>query len=298
MISSAFILSEAMAAQTVDARPITVVKCGGTVGVARECICADVAELARAGHRLVLAHGGSADIDQLAARLAVPRRRLVAPDGVVTRYTDDAMLEVVTLALAGAAKPRLVASLAVLGVQAIGLTGLDGGLLLARRKRAHRSVSDGRLVVVRDNHSGHIIAVNEGLLRTLVDAELLPVVSPPALAEDGTAVNVDADRAAAAVAAALGATTLVLLTAAPGVLKDPTDESSKLEECSVPASGRLPDWARGGMALKLVGAREALKGGVGRVIIADGRVEQPLLAARAGLGTRIELEAESQVATT
>jgi acetylglutamate/LysW-gamma-L-alpha-aminoadipate kinase len=286
-----------VAAELLPEAPITVVKCGGTAGVASAHVCADVAELVRAGHSVVLAHGGSADIERLAGRLSVPRRTLIAPDGVATRYTDAETLEVVTLALAGAVKPRLVAALAALGVPAVGLTGLDGRLLLAHRKRAHRALVDGQLVVVRDNHSGRVVAVNDDLLRALLEAGFLPVVSPPALAEDGTAVNVDADRAAAAVAAALGATTLVLLTGAPGVLEDPTDGSSLLETCSVADSGRPPEWARGGMALKLVGAREALAGGVGRVLIADGRVERPVLAALAGAGTRVELERETAVAT-
>lgn len=286
-----------MAGPTLEEHELIVVKCGGTADVASAHVCADVAELVRGGHRIVLAHGGSADIERLATRLSVPRRTLVAPDGVTTRYTDAATLEVVTLALAGAVKPRLVASLLGLGVEAVGLTGLDGGLLRARRKRAVRARVDGRVVVVRDNHSGRVVEVRDRLVRVLLEAGFLPVVSPPALAEDGTPVNVDADRAAAALAAALGATTLVLLTGAPGVLEDPADEASVLEASSVPASGRPPEWARGGMALKLVAAREALAGGVRRVIVADGRIERPVVAALAGGGTRVELEQETAVAT-
>jgi [amino group carrier protein]-L-2-aminoadipate/L-glutamate 6-kinase len=274
---------------------VTVVKCGGAAGVSTDHVCADVAELVRRGDQVVLAHGGSAEIERLATGLGVPQRRLVAPDGVSARYTDAATLEVVTLALAGAVKPRLVAALGAQGVAAIGLTGLDGGLLLARRKRAHRAVLDGRLVVVRDNHSGRVAGVNERLLRTLLAEELVPVVSPPALAEDGAPVNVDADRAAAAVAAALGATRLVLLTGAPGVLRDAADESSALEVCPIPSTGRPPQWAHGGMALKLVAAREALEGGVPEVVVADGRVERPVLDALEGAGTRIVLEAEAAV---
>ena len=272
-----------------DPRTI-VVKCGGAQGVAEGHVCADVAALLRDGRRVVLAHGGSADIDRLAARLGVPQRRLVAPDGVVARYTDDATLEVLTLALAGAVKPRLVELLAREGVAAVGLTGLDGGLLLARRKAAQRALVDGRVVVVRDSHAGLLVGVNAQLLHALLDAGFLPVVSPPALADDGGAVNVDADRAAAAVAAALGAATLVLLTRARGVLRDPADEASAMEVCTLPPSGPPPAWAEGGMALKLVAAREALAQGVGEVIVGDGALERPVLEALAGAGTRIELE--------
>jgi [amino group carrier protein]-L-2-aminoadipate 6-kinase len=280
----------------VSARETIVVKCGGARGVAEGHVCADVAALMRDGHRVVLAHGGSADIERLAARLDVPQRRLVAPDGVVARYTDDATLEVLTLALAGGVKPRLVELLAREGVAAVGLTGLDGGLLLARRKAAQRALVDGRIVVVRDSHAGSLVGVNARLLHALLDAGFLPVVSPPALADDGGAVNVDADRAAAAVAGALGASTLVLLTRAPGVLRDPADDSSAFETCTLPPSGSPPAWAEGGMALKLVAAREALLQGVREVVVADGAGERPVLAALAGGGTRIELEREGAAA--
>jgi acetylglutamate/LysW-gamma-L-alpha-aminoadipate kinase len=280
----------------VSDRPTIVVKCGGARGVAEGHVCADVAALRRDGRRVVLAHGGSADIDRLAARLGVPQRQLVAPDGVVARYTDDATLGVLTLALAGAVKPRLVELLAREGVAAVGLTGLDGGLLVARRKAAQRALVDGRVVVVRDSHAGLLVGVNVQLLHALLDAGFLPVVSPPALADDGGAVNVDADRAAAAVAAALDASKLVLLTRAPGVLRDPADESSALESCPLPPSGSPPAWAEGGMALKLVAAREALLQGVPEVVVADGAGERPVRAALAGGGTRIELEREGVAA--
>ena len=276
--------------------PTIVVKCGGAQGVAEGHVCADVAALIRDGRRVVLAHGGSADIERLAERLGVPQRELVAPDGVVARYTDDATLEVLTLALAGAVKPRLVELLAREGVAAVGLTGLDGGLLLARRKAAQRALVEGRVVVVRDSHAGSLVGVNAQLLHALLDAGFLPVVSPPALADDGGAVNVDADRAAAAVAAALDASTLVLLTRAPGVLRDPADLSSALETCTLSPSGSPPAWAEGGMALKLVAAREALLAGVREVVVADGAGERPVLAALSGAGTRIELEREGAAA--
>ncbi|MEW1910627.1 [LysW]-aminoadipate kinase [Kitasatospora sp. NPDC085895] len=273
--------------------PLTVVKCGGNREVDAAGICADVAALVRAGRRVVLVHGGSAEIDRLGDRLGVPHRRLTAPDGVSARHTDTATLEVVTLALAGAVKPRLVAGLQDHGVPAVGLTGLDGGLLRARRKRAHRAVVDGRTVLVRDDHSGRITEVRTGVLTALLDAGFVPVVSPPAAAEDSRPVNVDADRAAAAVAGALGADRLLLLTGAPGVLADPADPDSLLDRCEVPAEGAPGHFARGGMALKLVAAREALLAGVGRVTVADGRTPGALARALDGAGTEIALTAHA-----
>src|SRR5262249_47055790 len=140
-------------------------------------VCADIAELTAGGVRVVLVHGGSAEMARLAGRLGVTLRQLVAPDGVVTRYTDPATLEVLLLALAGSVKPALVAELARHSVPALGLTGLDGGLLRARRREAVRTVVDGRQIVIRDDHSGRIVSVNTSMLHTVLGAGLVPVVS-------------------------------------------------------------------------------------------------------------------------
>ncbi|MEV6195916.1 [LysW]-aminoadipate kinase [Streptomyces sp. NPDC051920] len=268
-------------------RPLTVVKCGGNPSVDAAGICADVAGLVGEGQSVLLVHGGSGEIARLAGRLGVPQRTLVAPDGVSARYTDPATLEVVTLALAGGVKPRIVAELSRLGVPSVGLTGLDGGMLRARRKSAVRSVVDGRTTLVRDNHSGRLAEVRTELPEALLRSGFVPVVSPPAADEHGRPVNVDADRVAAALAAALGADRLVLLTGAPGVLADPGDETSVLSTYDVPATGAPGRFAGGGMALKLVAAREALAGGVPSVRIADGRAADPVSRALSGHGTAI-----------
>ncbi|MFJ8532185.1 [LysW]-aminoadipate kinase [Streptomyces sp. NPDC093591] len=268
-----------------------VVKCGGHAAVDHAAVCADVADLARAGRYVVLVHGGSADIDRLAGRLGVPHRRLTGPDGRTARYTDPATLDVVVTALAGIVKPRLLAQLAQAGVPAVGLTGLDAGLLRARRPAAIRAVVDGEggPRVVRDDHGGRIVEVDPRLITRLLEAGAVPVVSPPALTAEGECVNVDADRAAAALAGALGAETLVLLTGAPGVLSRPGDETSLLRECRLPATG-LPPYAQGGMRSKLTAARDALRSGVETVLVADGRGTGPLRAALSGRATRILLD--------
>ncbi|MEU6681020.1 [LysW]-aminoadipate kinase [Streptomyces sp. NPDC046925] len=268
---------------------ILVVKCGGNAAVRAEAICADVAAVHHGGTPVILAHGGSADIDSLAERLGVPSRRLVAPDGVSTRYTDAPTLEVVQLALAGSVKPRLLSALRAHGVDAVGLTGLDAGLLVAARKSAHRALVDGRRIIVRDDHSGRIKEVNGDLLSTLLASGLLPVVSPPAVAEDGAVVNADADRAAAAVAGAVRASTLLLLTGASGVLADRHDERSVFPVCRVPRQGP-PPVVTGGMGIKLIAAREALLAGARRVLIGDGRRPHPVRDALAGACTEVLLE--------
>jgi acetylglutamate/LysW-gamma-L-alpha-aminoadipate kinase len=260
-----------------------VVKHGGSTPLAPAAVCGDIAELTAAGKQIVLVHGGSAEMARLAGQLDVRLRTLATPDGVTARYTDEATLDVLTLALAGRVKPALVAELARRGVPALGLTGIDAGLLRARRRRAVRAVVDGKTVVVRDDHSGRISQVNVPVLRTLLAARFVPVLSPPALDDDGLPVNSNADRVAAAVAAALGAECLVFLTAVPGVLRVPGDPASLMPRYRLRPLAAGRDEALGsGMVVKLAAAADALAGGVRRVVIADGRRERPLRSALAG----------------
>jgi [amino group carrier protein]-L-2-aminoadipate 6-kinase len=264
---------------------VTVVKVGGG-GVDPGRVCGDVAELAASGEPVALVHGGAAEIDRLAAQLGLPRRTLHSPAGTTSRHNDPATLDALTMAMTGRVKPRLLAALAARGVAAAGMTGLDAGLLVARRKAARRAVVDGRTVVVRDDLSGRIVGVDPTLPRLLLEGGIVPVVSPPAAGSDGRPLNVDADRAAADLAVALGAGRLVLLTAAPGVLGDGEVPLHRLE---LPRSGPLELGWSGGMRRKLHAARDALAGGVSEVVVADGRVEHPLAAALAGHGTAVAL---------
>jgi acetylglutamate/LysW-gamma-L-alpha-aminoadipate kinase len=271
------------------ARPagLTVVKCGGAAGIDSPRLCADIAALAAGGERVVLVHGGSAALNRLAGRLGVQQGEIRSPGGVAARHTDSATLEVLMLAVLGQVQPALLAELGRLGVPAIGLSGLDAGLIRARRKKALRAAAGGRVTVIRDDHSGKVVAVNGELLRALLGLGILPVVSPPAVAEDGGPVNANADRIAAAVAAELAAPRLVFLTAAAGLLADPADPASLLAEYALPPGETLPAMARGGMLPKLIAAREALRAGVHHVVIADGRRDSPVSRALAGAGTRI-----------
>lgn len=265
-----------------------VIKLGGTEGVDFSAICADAAGLLQQGRRLVLVHGGSAEANALGQSLGKPPRFITSPSGYTSRYTDRATLEVFLMAVNGKVNSLLTEQLQRLGVNAFGLCGLDGRLMLATRKDAIQSVENGKRKIVRDDYTGKIERVNAALLELLLNAGCLPVIAPVAVSEMGEALNVDADRAAAMVAGALQAETLILLTAAPGLMEKFPDEATLLH--SLPQA-RLPaalEMAQGRMKKKVLGAEEALRGGVGRVIIADGRVEKPVSAALAGGGTWIQ----------
>lgn len=268
--------------------PITVVKLGGTEGVDFSAICADAAELLQNGRRLVFVHGGSAAANALGEALGAPPKFITSPSGYTSRYTDRKTLEIFLMAVNGKVNSLLTEQLQGLGVNAFGLSGLDGRLMVATRKEAVQSVENGRRKIIRDDYTGKIESVNSNLLWALLEMGCLPVIAPVAVSEKGEALNVDADRAAAMVAAALKAETLILLTAVPGLMEKFPDEATlirRLPQTKLPAALEM---AQGRMKKKVLGAEEALQGGVKRVVIADGRVERPISAALAGKGTIIE----------
>jgi acetylglutamate/LysW-gamma-L-alpha-aminoadipate kinase len=127
--------------------------------------------------------------------------------------------------------------------------------------------------------------VNVELLQLLLGARYLPILSPPALSDAGRAMNVDADRAAAQIAIALRATTLVFLTDVPGLLLDPNQPESLVQDVRRHEIPRAMEIARGRMRTKVLAAKEALQGGVRRVVVADGRVPKPVEMACLGQGT-------------
>ncbi len=265
--------------------PPVVVKVGGARAVDPAGAVADVAHLTATGRLVVVVHGGSTAVDDALHELGEEPEYVETPDGVVGRFTDERAMEVFEMVLPGKLNTGLVADLQAAGVNAVGLSGVDGRLLAGPRKSAVRVREGGREVVRRGDHSGRIERVNDGLLWTLLEAGYVPVVTVPMLADDGTPVNADADRAAAAVAAALSAA-LVVLTDVPGVLADPENRDSRIERAATPEQFvAVTEAAEGFMRRKVMAAREALSGGAASVTVADASVRDPVLAALDGRGT-------------
>jgi acetylglutamate/LysW-gamma-L-alpha-aminoadipate kinase len=267
---------------------IVVVKLGGTEGVDFFAICADAAELLSQGKKLVFVHGGSAEANALGEALGTPPKFITSPSGYTSRYTDRKTLEVFLMAVNGKVNSLLTEQLHGLGINAFGLSGMDGGLMVAARKDAIQSVENGKRKIIRDDYTGKIETVNSQLLLALLDMGYLPVIAPVAVSQVGEALNVDADRAAAMVAAALKAETLILLTAVPGLMEKFPDESTLIKQLPQTKLPAALEMAQGRMKKKVLGAEEALQGGVSKVIIADGRVEKPISNALSGNGTVIQ----------
>ena len=267
---------------------ITVVKLGGTEGVDFSAICSDAAELLKEDKQLVFVHGGSAEANALGESLGTPPKMITSPSGYTSRYTDRKTLEIFLMAVNGKVNSLLTEQLQMFGINAFGLSGLDGKLMQAARKDSVQSIENGKRKIIRDDYTGKIESVNSELLQALINMGYLPVLAPVAVSEKGEALNVDADRVAAMVASTLKAETLILLTAVPGLMKNFPDESTLIRQLPKSQLAEASESAQGRMKKKVLGAGEALKGGVSRVIIADGRIQNPITNALSGNGTVIQ----------
>ncbi len=262
-----------------------VIKVGGSAGIDYDALCDDLAALWQQGQRLVLVHGGSHETNQVAEALGHPPRFVTSPGGYTSRYTDRRTLEIFEMVYCGTANKGLVERLQGRGVNALGLSGLDGRLLTGKRKAAIRIVENGRQKILRDDWTGTVEQVNTALLTMLLEQDYMPVIAPLAGSEKGEPLNVDGDRAAAAIAVALGADTLLLLSNVPGLLRAFPDEASLIPHIPRNDVESYMDYAEGRMKKKVLGAGEAVAQGVGRVVLGDARAAGCVSHALAGHGT-------------
>lgn len=265
---------------------IIVVKVGGGAGIDVDAVLADVASLWKEGRTVVLVHGASDEANRISEALGIPPRFVTSVSGHVSRYTDEKTLDAFAMA-SGKLNLRIVEKLQKLGCNAVGLTGVDGRLLEGTRKESVKAVVDGKKVMLRGDHTGTVERVNLTLVHLLLDNRFLPVVTVPAISREGDAVNADADRAAAALAAALEADALLILSNVPGLLRDVQDPQSLVDRVPLDELEKASAYAQGRFKKKILGAEEALSRGVGRVVFATANLPRPIQAALAGGGTHI-----------
>ena len=261
-------------------RDLLVVKLGGAAGLNMSAAIGDLALIA-AQRPVVVVHGVSERMAMLSAERGLAVEVLVSPAGHESRYTPPPVRDLFVEA-AGQVNAEIAGGLAALGVSAASL--MSPLVLCGARKDAVRAVVDGRIRVIRDDHTGAITSVEPLLIRDALDAGQVAVVPPLAASTDGP-LNVDGDRAAAAVAAALSAAELVILSNVRGLYRRYPDETTFVSNVRLAEMGEALNWAAGRMKRKVLGAQAALEGGVARVVIGDGRRANPLEAALAGEGT-------------
>ncbi|MCY4464208.1 MAG: [LysW]-aminoadipate kinase [Chloroflexi bacterium] len=258
------------------------VKVGGGAGLDLEAVCDDLALLS-AERPLLIVHGVSHTMNRLCAEQGIEVQMLTSPGGHSSRYTPPALRDVYVQA-AETENAQLVDGLRSRGLTATGFVGKKVAIR-AERKQAIRAVMNGRMRMVRDDHSGRIRGVDTQPLLDALLTGIVPVLPPMAESADGL-LNVDGDRAGAAVAGALQAQTYLILSNVRGLYRNFPDESSFVALVTEPQLDEALNWAQGRMKRKVLAAQEALDAGVPTVIIGDGRATNPLAQALAGEGTR------------
>jgi len=237
------------------------------------------------GVRVVLVHGGGPQLTALSAALGVPTRVVEG-----RRVTDEKSIDVTAMVLNGLINTRLLGICRDLNIDAVGISGVDAGLIRAHKRPPVALAANGEMVDF--GFVGDVDAVDTSVLRKLLDNGLMPVVSPLSADESGTLLNINADTVAAAIGAALSAEKLLLCTGAPGILGSVDDPGSLVSYTDLRGLKRLRDEGRiaDGMLPKAKAIEQALTGGVRRVHVVSYRSPEGILAevfTNEGTGTLI-----------
>lgn len=235
---------------------------------------------------VVVVHGANACRDELAGRLGTLPRRVSSVSGIESVFTDDDQLELLTMTYAGLVNKRFVQLCQQEGVNAIGLSGLDGALVTGRRNPGIRVVENGRKRILRD-HSGKPVDVNTDLLRLLLEEGYTPLLTVPILDEDGRALNTENDTIVSLLQERLVAKRVVQLVEAPGFLSDSADPDSLITRMSFDELEERSTQAGGRFRRKLMALSAMRRTGCEAIHLADGRVDAPVTRALAGHGTTI-----------
>jgi acetylglutamate kinase len=265
---------------------VFVVKAGGAVfadNASTRLLVEQIAILHHLGIRVVLVHGGGPQLDEMQRSLGIEPRMVKG-----RRVTDSQSIDVTTMVLNGLINTRILAICRELGIDAVGISGVDAGLVRARRRPPVEI--DGETVDY--GFVGDVTGIDASLLVKQLDAGLMPVVSPLSSDEAGCVLNINADTIAAQIGASLGAEKLILCTGAPGILEDLSDPSSLVSYTDLQgltglaAAGSFAD----GMLPKATAIEGAIRGGVRRVHVISYKVPDSLLAevfTNEGTGTLI-----------
>jgi len=259
------------------------IKIGGGEHIDLDAVIADLA-----GHSAphLIVHGANVLRDRLAERLGLKKTVLTSVSGYSSVFSDDDAIDAILMSYAGLRNKRIVELCQRRGINALGLTGLDGRLVQGERNKGIRVRDNGKTLIRRDL-SGKPREINSALLGMLLGAGYTPVLTIPIADENGYAINSENDDIVALLAERLDIDTVVQLIEAPGLLDDPGDDSSLIERLDRAALEAREAQAEGRIKRKLLALKRLCRDGRTRVIIADGRVESPVSLALDGAGTHI-----------
>jgi acetylglutamate kinase len=262
---------------------IIVIKYGGnamTNNDLKQAVMSDIVLLTLVGIKVVLVHGGGPEIDDVQKKMGIEKKVISG-----LRYTPIELIDVIKMVLAGKVNKELVALFTENKGRAVGLCGLDGNMLTAERTFGENGEDLG--------YVGSITSVDTSLITDCLEKSYIPVIATIATDNDGNVYNVNADTAASRIASALGAESFILMTDIAGLLKDKDDPSSLIPSVNV---SEVPFMKRqgiisGGMLPKIDCCVEAIRRGVAKTSIIDGRIPHSILIeilSNDGIGTQFK----------
>ena len=261
-----------------------IVKIGGGDNINTRGILEDVTEL---DEPIILVHGANAVRDRIANGLNKPTKHITSMKGFESVYTDEDAMDILMMAYAGVRNKRIVEMCHQIGINAIGLTGLDGKLVSGERNKGIRVEENGKKKIVRD-FSGKSVKVNADLINLLHQNGYTPVICPPILSEENIALNTQNDGIIAAIAASMPVDTIVDLFAERGLLEDKDDPETLISKLTKDEIASYIEKTGGRMRRKIHAMSKVFDSGVRRLIFSDGRADHPLKNALEGKGTVIE----------
>jgi acetylglutamate/LysW-gamma-L-alpha-aminoadipate kinase len=225
---------------------------------------------------VILVHGGGKEVTKVCKQLGKEPKFVTSPSGIKSRYTDKETVEIFTMVMAGRINKAIVQMLQKNGINAIGLSGVDGKIIQAERKKRLLIVNEkGRKQAIDGGYTGKIKEINSNLIKSLLDQGLTPVISPVAISEESEFLNVDGDRAAAYVAGKVGTDKVLFITDVDGLLMD----DKLVTKLTLAEAKEIRPKIGPGMEKKILASTEALDMGVKEALIANGQKENPISSA-------------------
>ncbi|MDO8609324.1 MAG: [LysW]-aminoadipate kinase [bacterium] len=262
------------------------IKAGGGKSINWNYIAQDIFELQKK-EKVIIVHGAGSIRNEIADKLGYPTKVITSPSGIESVFTDDKAIEIFTMVYCGLMNKKIVETLQKNGVNAVGLSGIDGGLWRAKAKKDVIAVENGKTKLLKNNRTGRVEKINVDLIQLLLKNNYVPVISSPALSYENEIVNTDNDWASAIMAGDLKIETMIVLFEEAGLLKDFKDKKSIIKSVSKNELDIMMQFAHGRMKKKILGAKKAFELGLKKMYWGDGRIQHPIINVLHGNATII-----------
>jgi len=261
-----------------------IVKIGGGKGINLKGIVQDLAAIK---DRFIIVHGANAIRDAIAAKMGYPTQTVTSVSGYTSVLSDENAIDAIMMGYAGVQNKRLVELCQRHGINAVGLSGIDGKLVQGARNKGIRVRQNEKTIMMRD-FSGKPKSINQELITLLLDHGYIPVICIPIIDENNFAINSENDDIVNVLQETFKAETVLQLIEAPGFMEDIKDPASLVKQISRSELEMREAQVEGRMKRKMLALRKLMENGASQVIISDGRVEHPIQDALGGKGTLIQ----------